>query len=199
MVDRLGETERQLADRATKARFETHAVPHLDSVYRTALMLSANQAEAEDLVQETFVRAFASFDRFELRDFGPKPWLLRILHNVFCTSKGQQRRAPTLLDDVDFDHFADELTSEPVPISVDTINWEQFDEEVKLAMAELPPDYRTVLLLWAIEGLAYREIAEVCECPLGTVMSRLYRARQLLRQQLGAYAEGRNLRTERFE
>ena len=69
-MDRLGETERQIAERATRARFETHAVPHLDSVYRTALMLSANEAEAEDLTQETFARALASFDRFELRDFG---------------------------------------------------------------------------------------------------------------------------------
>ena len=125
--------------------------------------------------------------------------MLRILYNVFCTSKGRQRRAPTLLDDVDFDHFADELDSDPVPINIDAIDWDRFDEEVKLAMAELPTDYRTVLLLWAIEGLAYREIADVCDCPLGTVMSRLYRARQLLGKQLGAYARDRKLSTERFE
>lgn len=194
----LGETERQIAGRATKARFETHVVPHLDLVYRTALMLSDDEVEAEDLAQETFTRAYASFDRFELRHFGPRPWLLRILYNVFSSARGRRRRAPTLLDDVDFDHFADELESGPAPFADDAIDWDQFDDEVKLAMAELPPDYRSVLLLWAIEGLAYREIADVCGCPLGTVMSRLYRARQLLGKQLGEYARDRKLSTERF-
>ena len=136
---------------------------------------------------------------FELREFGIRPWLLRILYNTCRTARGKRRREPTLLDDVDFDHFADELDSEPPPTSVDAINWEHFDEEVKFAVAELSPEYRTVLLLWAIERLTYREIAQVCECALGTVMSRLYRARQLLGRQLGEYARDRKLSTERFE
>ncbi len=192
-------TKRQRSERETKERFETHALPHLDAVYRMALTMALNETEAEDLAQETFARAFAAFDRFELREFGTRPWLLRILYNTFCTARGKRRREPTLLDDVDFDHFADELDSEPTPTSVDAINWEHFDEEVRLAVAALPPEYRTVLLLWAIERLTYREIAEVCECALGTVMSRLYRARQLLGKQLGEYARDRKLSTERFE
>ena len=199
MVDSLRGTKRQRSERDTKARFETHALPHLDVVYRMALTMASNESEAEDLAQETFARAFAAFDRFELRKFGLRPWLLRILYNTSCTARGKRRREPTLLDDVDFDHFADELDSEPPPTSVDEINWEHFDEEVKLAVADLPPEYRTVLLLWAIERLTYREIAEVCECAMGTVMSRLYRARRLLGRQLGEYARDRKLSTERFE
>lgn len=200
MVDSLRSSERRRSEREeTKARFETHALPHLDAVYRMALTMAPNETEAEDLVQETFARAFAAFDRFELRKFGPKSWLLRILYNTFCTARGKRRRESTMLDDVDFDHFADELDREPPPATVDEINWDHFDEEVKHAVAELPPEYRTVLLLWAIERLTYREIAEVCECALGTVMSRLYRARQLLGRQLGEYARDRKLSTERFE
>ncbi|MCH7592039.1 MAG: sigma-70 family RNA polymerase sigma factor [Planctomycetes bacterium] len=198
-MDSLRGTKRQRSERDTKARFEIHALPHLDAVYRMALTMASNESEAEDLAQETFARAFAAFDRFELRKFGAKPWLLRILYNTSCTARGKRRREPTLLDDVDFDHFADELDSEPPPTSVDEINWEHFDEEVKLAVAQLSPEYRTVLLLWAIERLTYREIAEVCECAMGTVMSRLYRARRLLGRQLGEYARDRKLSTERFE
>ena len=187
-------------DRAVKAQFEQIALPHLENVYRAARTLAPFEAEAEDLVQETFLRAFRAFERFELREYGAKPWLLRILYNVFCTARGRQRREPTLLDDLDFDHFADELSDGGLdPESVDTIDWDAFDEELKAAVAGLRPSYRLVLLLWAIEGLSYKEIADVCDCALGTVMSRLYRARQLVGRQLREYARGRNLDTQRFD
>ena len=198
-MDSLRGTERQRSEHDVKARFETYALPHLDAVYRMALTWASNETEAEDLTQETFTRAFAAFDRFELRKFGLRPWLLRILYNTFCTAKVKGRRELTLLDDADFDNFADELDTEPLPTSVEGINWENFDDEVKLAVADLPPEYRAVLRLWAIERLTYREIAAVCECAMGTVMSRLYRARQLLRKQLGEYARDRKLSIERFE
>lgn len=175
-------------------------MPHLDAVYRMARVLASGEAEADDLVQETFVRAYRAFDRFELREYGPRPWLLRILYNVFCTAKGKQRREPTLLDDVDFDHFADELQHAPAtPTTVEAIDWDQFDEELKNAVAQLQPEYRGVLLLWAIEGLSYKEIAEVCGCALGTVMSRLYRARQVLGRRLNDYAREHKLGSERFD
>ncbi len=186
-------------DASVRERFEAIAMPHLDVVYRVARMLADSEADAEDLVQETFIRAYRAFDRFELREYGAKPWLLRILHNVFYTAKGRQRRSPTLLDDVDFDHFADELnTLGEDPLTLAEMDWEQFDEELKTAVEGLQPEYRSVLLLWAIEGLSYREIAEICDCPIGTVMSRLYRARQLVGRELGEYARERGIRTERF-
>lgn len=199
--DRLGpHVERLGITPATKARFEKVALPHLDAVYRMARVLAFDTAEADDLVQETFTRALRAFDRFELREYGAKPWLLRILHNVFYTARGRQRRRPTLLDDVDFDHFADELDAATLePGSADAVNWELFDEELKIAVEQLQPEYRSVLLLWSIEGLSYKEIAEVCDCALGTVMSRLYRARQLVGKQLAEYARGRGINTERFD
>ncbi len=187
-------------DPAVKAHFEHIALPHLKNVYRAARALAPIEAESEDLVQETFLRAFRAFGRFELREYGAKPWLLRILYNVFCTAKGRQRREPTLLDDLDFDHFADELSDGGLdPESVDTIDWDAFDQELKHAVVGLQPSYRLVLLLWAIEGLSYKEIADVCDCALGTVMSRLYRARQLVGRQLREYSRGRKLDTERFD
>jgi RNA polymerase sigma-70 factor (ECF subfamily) len=185
---------------ATKARFEEIALPHLDAVHRMARALTRNQAEAEDLVQEAFVRALRAFDRFELREYGARPWLLRILHNVFYTTRGGRRREPTLLDDVDFDRFTDEQNGVNGDlVSADGLNWDEFDEELKNAVGQLQPEYRTVLLLWSIEGLSYKEIAETCECALGTVMSRLYRARQVLGGLLRDYAREHKLSTERFD
>ena len=190
----------QRVDAATKARFEEIAIPHLDAVNRMARALTRNQAEAEDLVQEAFVRALRAFDRFELREYGARPWLLRILHNVFFTTRGGRRREPILLDDVDFDRFTDEQNGVNGDlVSADALNWDEFDEELKNAVDQLQPEYRTVLLLWSIEGLSYKEIAETCQCALGTVMSRLYRARQLLGRLLQDYAREHKLSTERFD
>lgn len=172
-------------------------MPHLDSVFRIARVLTSNPAEADDLVQETFVRALRAFDGFELREYGARPWLLRILHNVFYTMRSKQRRGPTLLEDVDFEHLAEELND--AHLTIDTINWDGIDEEIKLAVDQLQPEYRAVLLLWSIEGLSYKEIADVCDCALGTVMSRLYRARQLVGRKLVEYARHRGIHSERFE
>ncbi len=190
----------QPTDPQPRHTFEDVALPHLDNVYRIACALAGNRSEAEDLVQETFLRGYGAFARFELREYGAKPWLLRILHNVFYSSKNRQKRAPTLLDDVDFDHFEDELAeSQADPTSADTIDWDHFDEEIKQAVSELQPEYRTVLLLWSIEGLSYKEIADVCDCALGTIMSRLYRARQLLGRKLRNYARERRIDCKRFD
>lgn len=185
---------------ALKEKFEAITLHHMDAVYRIALALSCREAEAEDLVQETYIRAYKAFERFELRDYGARPWLLRILHNVFYTNWSKQQRGPSLLDDIDLNHFADELeSSDTNPLSATVFEWEYFDEELKEAVGELLPEYRSVLLLWAIEGLTYREIAEVCEVAIGTVMSRLYRARQLLGRHLGEYAREHRINTKRVK
>lgn len=189
-----------LIDAETRARFDTVVMPHLDAVFRLAFTLTHDQTEAEDLVQETFVRALGAFERFELREYGARPWLLRILCNTLYRNRGRRRLEPTLLDDVDFDHFADELyAAGSDPESADRINWEAFDEELKAAVDTLQPEYRVVVLLWSIEGLTYKEIAEVCDCPMGTVMSRLYRARRQLADELRGYARDRKISTERFD
>lgn len=185
-------------DSSNRARFEEIALPHLDAVYRLARTLAATDAEADDLAQETFARALQAFDRFELRAYGAKPWLFRILQNTFYSLKGKQRRDPVLLDKEGIDQFASDDDGDD-PELAGTLNWEQLDDEVKSAVERLQPEHRATLLLWSIEGLSYKEIAEICECPLGTVMSRLYRARRLLGRDLLSYAKERKLPTKRFE
>lgn len=183
-----------------QAEFERVAVPHLDEVYRLARQLARDPAEADDLVQETFLRAFRGFDGFELRDYGAKPWLLRILHNAFYTRLGKRSRQPRLMEDIRFDELAAELDEPAAAEFVDLdVDWEYFDDELKRAVEAIAPEYREVLLLWSLAGLSYREIADVCDCAIGTVMSRLYRARQQVGQRLAGYARERGLRSERFD
>lgn len=192
-------SEIQPIDRSIRERFEDEALKHIDTVYRVALVLCSSGDDVEDLVQETFIRAFQAFGGFELRAYGAKPWLLRILHNTFYSYKGKQRRRPVTLEDLDFDQFAQKHDSDDQPLSVDSFNWEDVDEKIKAAMFKLQPEYRTVLMLWAVEGQSYQEISEICECALGTVMSRLYRARRLLGQQLRDYAKEHNWPTKRID
>lgn len=187
-------------EKASQEQFERVALPHLDAVYRMARRLTRDGTEADDLVQETFVQACRSFSTFELREYGAKPWLLRILYNVFCTSVRKLRRSPMLFDHVTLDQFVEELDDAQLePLTSQNVDWDGMDEEIKFAVEQLSPDHRIVLLLWALEGLSYKEIATVCECPIGTVMGRLYRARQTLWQYLRAYARDRRIDTKRFE
>lgn len=207
MLNRRGEPERSAeqvdaghADKALLARFEAIALPHLDAVYRLARALAASDAEADDLVQDTFTRAFQGFGGFELREYGARPWLYRILHNTFYTLKGRQRRDPSTLEPADLERAEDTGAAwDSWNSAQEAINWEHFDEEVKGAIDLLPADYRSALLLWSIEGYTYKEIAEICDCALGTVMSRLYRARRLMAKHLREYARDRKWPTERFE
>lgn len=192
-----GNPVRLPVDRLTRERFETEALQHLDTVYRVAFVLCTSSDEADDLVQETFIRAFRAFEGFELRSYGAKPWLLRILHNTFYSYKNKQRRRPVTIDDLDFDQFSSKSDDGALPLTMESFDWETVEEEIKTAMFDLQPEYRAVLMLWAVEGLSYKEIAEVCECALGTVMSRLYRARKQLSQQLQHFAKDRKWSNER--
>lgn len=177
--------------------YERVVLCHLDLVYRMAFKLSGSPHEAEDLVQETFLRAHRAFDRFELREYGARPWLLRILHNVFYTRCGSAAKTPTLTDDLSLDDIAAELEHAPLhSMQTGEVDWDQFDEELKAAVMTLPPEYRSVLLLWALGDLSYKEIAMVLGCALGTVMSRLFRARQQLGESLGHFAAKRGIRSK---
>lgn len=206
MLHEHGETKRPIdgaglgGTRVDMDRFEALTLPHIDAVFRLGRALAGTQQDAEDLVQETYVRAFQAFGKFELREYGAKPWLFRILYNTFYTHRTKRRREPALLGDGELDFLGDRSNRPSLPESLPGhVDWEQFDEEVKLAVDRLQPEYRSALLLWSIEGLTYREIAEVCDCALGTVMSRLYRARRLLASSLADYARDRKWPLERFE
>lgn len=154
--------------------------------------LTRRDEEAADLVQETFLRALAAQDRFELRESGVRPWLFKILHNVFFTRLARDKRGPALLEEVG---ETPQAGDDQAPCwDLATLDWEQVDDRLKRAIDDLPPHYRSVLLLWAVEGLKYREIADVMGVAIGTVMSRLSRARALLARPLEQLAREHGLR-----
>ena len=167
--------------------FEALAMPHIGAAYRLARRLARNEFEAEDLVQETYLKAYKAFSGFQVRDFGMKPWLLKILHNTFLNRQSRESKAPRTAD-----HQTLEGLTKPVEktVSLDPpqLDYDQVDEEVKHAVDNLAPEFRSVLLLWSTMELSYKEMAEVLCVPLGTVMSRLHRARQQLVAVLGDFA-----------
>jgi RNA polymerase sigma-70 factor (ECF subfamily) len=167
--------------------FEALAYPLLDSAYRTALRLTGQPASAEDLVQEAFLRAFRAFNQFE-RGTNFKAWLFRILTNVFLNDYRRKAREPQATD------FAEVEPADPAtPVGefkveeVEAIRAHLGDEAVK-AIDRLPPDFRLPFLLSTFEGFSYKEIAAILDIPMGTVMSRLFRARRLLKSDLKEYA-----------
>jgi RNA polymerase sigma-70 factor (ECF subfamily) len=169
-------------------RFADLAVPHLDTVYRIARRLARNEHEAEDLVQETYLKAYRAFDRFEMREYGIRPWLLKILHNTFLNRRAREKRAPRAMDQSTLDRAHEASESQSGSQAPPALDYERLDGEVRRAIEALPQEYRSVLLLWATMELTYQEIADILDVPIGTVMSRLHRARQQLTRALGEYA-----------
>jgi RNA polymerase sigma-70 factor (ECF subfamily) len=173
--------------------FEQTALVHLDFLYNVAVKITRNEDDAQDLVQETFLRAFRFFDKYE-PGTNCKAWLYRILKNTFINRYRQQHRRP---NEVDFD--AIEETHE---VQVKHTGLKPGDPEesfmnnmlrtdVRQALEKLPADYREALFLSLVEGFSYREIAEMVGCPIGTVMSRIHRARKLMQRSLTAHSQGR--------
>lgn len=168
--------------------FRDMLMAELDSVYRMAMHLARQPDEAADLVQETYLKALRAEATFELRERGIRPWLFKILHNCFYTRIGKRRREPTLGDDLPDPGALGEVDQPGPAWDLASLDWEQVDDQLKHAVEALPEHYRMVLLLWAVEGLKYREVADVLDVPLGTVMSRLSRARAILTQRLAGLA-----------
>ncbi len=160
----------------TLGEFEKLALEHIDMVDRVARTLTRNSAEADDLVQETYLRALQAWSSFDLRSFGIRPWLLRILHNIHITRSTREAKQPKAVE-------AEQLQAFPEPGEAAASRWEP-TEQLDKALDRLPVELRTALTLWAVEELSYQEIAEAVGVPIGTVMSRLHRARQRLRQDL---------------
>ncbi len=174
-------------DRAT---FEELALQHLDAVYRMALRLAGHPDEAQDLVQETYLKALKASDRYEERGGGMRPWLFTIVHNCFYTRVKRNKRRATAVEDFKGIASEAEPPDEPPPAwSLAELDWEHVDGRLKSAIEDLRAEYRTVLLLWGVEQLKYKEIAVILDVPVGTVMSRLHRARQALTATLGDLAQ----------
>ena len=166
----------------TREQFEVLALEQTDMLYRVAKRMTRDPHRAEDLVQETYLRAFRSADDFDLQDYGIRPWLIRILHNLNVSKGQREKRQPASMEDEHLESAA--FTQEALPSST----WEGMDQQLKRAFEGLPEEYQTAMNLWAIEELSYKEIADSLGVPLGTVMSRLHRARQRLSEQLKEFA-----------
>lgn len=176
------------AEAEKRLGFEREALVHLDSLYRVALRLTGNAAEADDLVQETMLKAYRAWDQFE-KGTNAKGWLLTILRHAFINEYRRRTRHPETvdLDAIEpFSVFEDLQDDDPQGTFFDRI----VDDEVLRAIDALPEQFRETVVLSDVEGLSYEEIARVLGVPVGTVKSRLFRARRLLQQKLYDYAVG---------
>ena len=175
-------------------RFEEEALPHLDGMFGAAMRLTRNPSDAEDLLQETFLRAFSAYDSFE-PGTNLKAWLYRILMNTYISSYRKQKRSPQTVssDEVEdfslYRHIIDDGGRTPEAEVLASIP----DEEVKNALEELPEQFRMAVLLADVEGFSYKEIADITDTSIGTVMSRLHRGRKALQKALWDYARERGL------
>jgi RNA polymerase sigma-70 factor (ECF subfamily) len=164
--------------------FHRHLLAEMELVRQKALSLAGNVNEADELAQQTFLKALGAASRFELREHGMRPWLLRILKNCFYTKRTREGRGPRQVADLEWAAGSAGPPSDASPIwNRHDFNWDAIDERLKWALDSLDERYRSVLLLWALEGLKYREIAQRLQLPIGTVMSRLYRARSILTRE----------------
>jgi RNA polymerase sigma-70 factor (ECF subfamily) len=177
-------TEPAVPDTAAERQwttFEGEVLPHVDRLYRLAMWLERDRAEAEDLVQETMMQALQSFHRFQ-PGTNCRAWLATILHHVRSNRRRSRSRAP-LVDD------PDDRIGQTVPF-VPPVPQELTDEDILAALARLPPRFQEVIVLCDVQELTYKEIAAALSIPVGTVMSRLHRGRALLRSELGGLPRG---------
>ena len=183
---------------ADQADFAEQAMPLMDSLYTAALRMTRNPADAEDLVQETYLKAYRGFKGYE-QGTNLKAWLYRILTNTYINRYRQQKRRPTETDIDDVEDFylyrrLGGIDEARISKSAEDSLFEMFtDDEVKQALEALPEQFRMAVLLADVEGFSYKEIAEILDIPIGTVMSRLHRGRNRLQKGLYEFAVRRGL------
>jgi RNA polymerase sigma-70 factor (ECF subfamily) len=182
-------------DPALRERFEREVLPLLPNLYSAALRMTRNPTDAEDLVQETYLRAYRGFSGFE-EGTNLRAWMYRILTNTFINSYRKKQREPVTVqeDDLDEWYLYDKLGESGVQPSAEAeVIRSMPDEDVQKALEALPEGFRLAVLLADVEGFSYKEIAEILGIPIGTVMSRLHRGRRALEKALWERVRERGL------
>lgn len=175
-----------------QADFEKEMIPHLDSLYNFAIRLTSDPIDAEDLVQDTIVKAFRFFGSYE-KGTNAKAWLFRILKNSYINNYRKKSKQPQQVDYDEVSTYYENIRSEQSDTTdmEDILYRDMLDDQITRALQRLPEDFRTVVLLCDVEGFTYEEIANMLDVPIGTIRSRLHRGRNLLRVELEDYADKR--------
>jgi RNA polymerase sigma-70 factor (ECF subfamily) len=183
-------SDRKAEELKKRKTFEIEALPHMDVLYRTALRMTRNESDAEDLVQETYVKAYRFWDRFEPGS-NCRAWLFKIMTNIFINEYRSKSRSPLTVnvDELDDNFLYGQLTTDRTVENPEQRFFAKIlDDDVKKAIENLPDDFRLVVILSFLEGFSYQEIADIMDLQLGTVKSRLHRGRKLLQKALLDYA-----------
>jgi len=186
----MGESIQQLNKAGKDKLFEMELLPHLSSLYNFAYSLTSNQDDSDDLVQETFLKAYKFLNSYQ-SGTNAKAWLFRILKNSFINDYRKSSKEPPKVDyqEVESYYNSDDVDIKmTTDLRVDAVNG-MMGDEVAMALNNLDVDYRTIIILCDLEGFKYEEMAKILDIPIGTVRSRLHRARQLLKEQLLEYSQ----------